>query len=330
MVPLPPLGWWFDRLPLPVLVTSITFLQGYALLFWQGLLGFPGWGVSVGLELLHVWFWYRAAASIRLKRAGWGLLAVVTTGLLLAGALRELTRPLLVEVAQSEAVLQEQAHLQQEAVIIQANLTAYRDMAAGQGRRGWQEDIRRETERLLSVQQQMRALSAQLEVSARQPWINKVTQGGVVAVAVLFQVAAVLAIWSLSRGNQGRGQVHRQKTETDETPEMNPGNVSENISEFVSEPLETFRETSSPSETVIYQGIWKAVETYARKNKERLANGNGKISQASLARDLGISPPDISGIKQLALHQPVQRNPARDSVEKLAKRFGIEMSMSRP
>ncbi len=53
---MPSASWWLERLPLVVLVLSIAFLQGYALLFWEGLLGTAGWGVSVGLEVLHCGF----------------------------------------------------------------------------------------------------------------------------------------------------------------------------------------------------------------------------------------------------------------------------------
>ena len=56
-----PANWWLERLPLVVLMVCVAFLQGYGLRFWGGLLGGSGWGVSVGLEVLHIWFWYRAA-----------------------------------------------------------------------------------------------------------------------------------------------------------------------------------------------------------------------------------------------------------------------------
>ena len=57
----------------------------------------------------------------------------------------------------------------------------------------------------------------------------------------------------------------------------------------------------------------------------RVAKGNGKITQTALASDLGVKAPDFSAIKLLALGQEVPRNPSRESVERLAKRFGIEM-----
>ena len=53
-VNLPCVAGWLERLPILVLILSITFLQGYALRFWDGLLGTSGWSVSMGLEVCTV------------------------------------------------------------------------------------------------------------------------------------------------------------------------------------------------------------------------------------------------------------------------------------
>ncbi len=51
--------------------------------------------------------------------------------------------------------------LEVEAQVLKSNLQAYRKMAAGQGRRGWQDDIRRDTAQLQNIAGQLRKLSAQ-------------------------------------------------------------------------------------------------------------------------------------------------------------------------
>jgi len=314
-VSLPSVGWWLERLPLVVLVLSIAFLQGYSLKFWSDLLEAPGWGISIGLEVIHLWAWYRAAVTARFARFGWIVLAVVATGLLLAGALHEVTRPLMQESARIEATDQERQSLAAEAMVLRANLAAFRDMAAGQGRRGWQDDIRRDTARLQEITDRRRSLMG--KPTSRRPWLNRITQAGVVGVAVLFQIAAVLAVWSISGGSR--------KTIKPFRPEPAPFREREIISEIISEKPETFRLSSKPEDSGFYWELWRRVEGHARNNSARLARGNGKISQASLAADLGIKAPDLSAIKLLSRGEQVPRNPSRDSVERLAEMFEMEM-----
>ena len=312
-VNLPSVSWWLERLPLAVLILSITFLQGYSLLFWDGLLGTSGWGVSLGLEVLHLWFWYRAATSARFARFGWMVLAIAATGLLLAGALHEVSRPLLQESARIEVADQEQASLQDEVRVLKSNLDAYREMAAGQGRRGWRNDIRQDTDRLTEINNRLQALKHFPGNRPMIPWLNQLTRWGVVAVAVLFQIAAVLAVWTLSAGSRKTIKPFRPDPEHFRN------------SKSVSERVETFRTPSKQPDTEFYTRLWKGIEAHAGSNSARLARGNGKISQASLARNIGISAPDLSGIKLLAQGQAVPRNPSKEAIVKLAKRFEIEM-----
>lgn len=316
-VSLPSVVWWLERLPVAVLILSIAFLQGYALQFWGGLLGRSGWGVSFGLEVLHLWFWYRAAISAGLPRFAWLILAVVATGLLLAGALHEVTQPLLQESARIEVADQERKSLEAEARILTANLVAFRDMAAGQGRRGWQDDIRRDTARIQAIADRLRTLAAQSSNSARRPWMIRITHGGVIAVAVLFQFATVLAVWSLSGGSRKTVRPFRLEPALKSEPEI--------VSETISRKPETLRGQVNSTEQGFYRQLWSHIEAHARSNSARLARGNGKISQASLARDIGVSAPDLSGIKLLAQGQEVPRNPSRESVERLAERFSVEL-----
>lgn len=312
---LPPVSWCLERLPLLVLLLCVTFLQGYALLFWSNLLGRAGWGVSVGLEVLHLWFWYRAATVGGVRRAAWMLLALVATGLLLAGALHEVTRPLRAESMQVQVNAQQQAALAAEAQQLTANLAAFREMAAGQQRRGWQADIRRDTAQLQAVTRQLNALNSSRN-TARQPWLTQVTYGGVIAVAVLFQVAAVLAVWSLSAGTRNAERAFR--------PVSVPKTTAEPAAKHISVPAETFRAMPTPAAGHVYRQLWRQIEAHSRGSAGH-AGGNGRVSQAALAKALGISAPDLSAIKLLAQGQTVPRKPSREAVEILAKRFGISV-----
>ncbi|MBW8003056.1 MAG: helix-turn-helix transcriptional regulator [Planctomycetes bacterium] len=310
-------SWCLERLPVVVLIVCISFLQGFSLRFWAELLGSVGWGVSIGLEVIHIWAWFRAAVSGGMSRFAWMLLAVAATALLLAAALHEVTRPLLQESGRIEAAGQERESLQSESRVLMSNLEAYRDMSAVQGRRGWQDDIRRDTARLQIITGQLRKLGNAPGNTARRPWLTKVTHGGVIAVAVLFQIAAVLAVWTLSVGSR--------KIETPFRVENAKSRNEGNVSPPVSETPETFRTPSKQQDTGFYRELWSQIETHATGNSARLARGNGKCSQAALARDLGINPPDLSAIKLIAQGQQVPRNPSRESVERLAKRFEIEI-----
>ena len=105
------------------------------------------------------------------------------------------------------------------------------------------------------------------------------------------------------------------------TPKRNDETITGNISRNVS----TIQVQQKPPETGFYRQLWGQIEAHARSNSGRLARGNGKISQAVLAHDLGIGSPDFSAIKLLGKGQAVPRNPSRQSVEMLSERFGIEM-----
>ena len=315
-------SWGLERLPIAVLIVSVSFLQGYSLLFWGGLLGSSGWGISIGLEVLHIWFWYRAAISAGVSRFAWMILALLATGLLLAGALHEVTRPLLQESARIDAAGQQRESLEAEAQVLKANLAAFRDMAASQGRRGWQDDIRRDTARLQTITERLRSLTAHSSNSARRPWLNRVTQGGVIAVAVLFQVAAVLAVWSLS-GNFRNGDNRnsfRPKVHASRNTESPISAVSD-----ISEKPETFRRNPKCPETDFYRDLWGAIEAHGCDGTIYIAQNGPKPSQAALAENLGIPAPDLSAIKLLAAGAQINRKPARASVEMLAKRFGLHM-----
>jgi len=305
---LPSACWWLERLPIAVLLLSIAFLQGFALRFWSDLLGTTGWGVSVGIEIIHLWAWCRAAVSARFARVGWMVLAVAATGLLLAGALHEVTRPLLQDSARIEANGQERKSLEAESRVLQANLAAFRDMAATQGRRGWQSDIRRDTARLQAITERLRILNNFSDNRTRFPWLNQATQVGVIAVAVLFQIAAVLAIWSLAVGN-------RNGTASFRADETDSGNIS---------PISTGeipRTAAAISHPDFSKVLWSRIEAHSA----RLGAQNGKLTQAMLSRDLGVNPPDLCAIKLISRGQAVPRNPARSAVALLAARFGIEM-----
>ena len=314
---LPPVSWCLERLPVVVLALSIAFLQGFALTFWHDLVGPSGWGVSAGIEIIHLWAWYRAAVSARFARLGWVLLAVAATALLLAGAIHEVTRPMRTESARIEANGQERQSQQEEALVLQANLAAFRDMAAGQGRRGWQDNIRRDTARLQAITERLRILNNYSDNQTHIPWLNQVTQGGVIAVAVLFQLSAILAVWCLSGGSRNTVTAFRPDPPPKSEPETAPTSVSETV--------ETFRPDSKHPDRDLYRQLWGAIEAHASSNSARLAGNTGKVSQRSLARNLGIGAPDLCAVKRLSEGQAVPRNPSQHSVETLAARFGIEI-----
>ena len=86
-----------------------------------------------------------------------------------------------------------------------------------------------------------------------------------------------------------------------------------------------FRPKPKRPETQFYEDLWCAIEAYRCNGAANFAQNNGKPSQAALADDLGIKAPDLSAIKLLAEGEPIERKPARASVEMLAKKFGLQL-----
>lgn len=322
---LPAASWWFERLPLITLPISVAFIQGYAIRFWTALLGNPGWAVSVGLELLHLWFWFQAGATTGVKRIGWGLLALTATGLLLASAIHEVANPLLRDTAIRSDRVQQRQLLEAEAEVLRKNLTAYREMAVGQGRRGWQDDIRRDTSRLGEITTRLNVLSNTVRADQRSsgrmilPWLSSVMIWVVVAVAVLFQIGVILSVLSVSGISwQLRNAISDVSGSTRQTEK-----ITDSISE---EKVQTgpFRSNGQPSEAGFYQDLWRQIEEFALNNKEVLSNGTGKVPKSAISSLLGVNAPDLSAIKLLGQGKAVERKPARASVEKLCKRFGMQ------
>ena len=77
-----------------------------------------------------------SAASGGSRRIGWSFLAMGETGLLLAGAIHEVARPLLHAPARFDAQYQERLTLESKTTALRKNPAAYHEMAAGQGRQG--------------------------------------------------------------------------------------------------------------------------------------------------------------------------------------------------
>lgn len=323
-------SWWLQKLPLATLPICIVFLQGYAIQFWIGLLGNPGWAVSLGLELLHVSFWYQSAATGQWRRFGWGVLAMVATGLLLASAIHEVARPLLQDSVRFQAQTQTRTSLEAEAVVLRMNLVAYREMAAGQGRRGWQDDIRRDTARLSTITKRLSELAGAAnspDLSSTRlilPWLNGVMIWVVIAVVCLFQVGVILAIWKLSGSSRNTELPFRPSVQTSRNNEQTISAVS-GISDEPRNDGANISAVCQKPETGFYRELWKRIEAHARNNRESLAQGNGKVTQAALASDLEVNAPDLSAIKLLGLGETVERKPARASVEMLCQKFGLEI-----
>lgn len=309
-------------LPLITLPVCLVYLQGYSLQFWSGLLGAPGWGVSLGLELLHLWFWSRSALSKGVFRFGWGLMAAAATLLLLAGAMQQMTRPYLEAEKERAAISQMRMSLKAEAEVIKQNLGAYRKMAADQGRRGWQEDIRRETTRLLENTEKLRQMSTPIftEGDAPNQMLSTVADlmlWVVVAVALLFQGGVILSVWCLTAALRSVDVPVSSSPKQLRIAEKNGRNISSYSENFSVGP--------KGIEQAFFKELWGRIEVYALHNRETLAGNNGKITQAALVNDLGIKAPDLSAIKYLGTGEEVERRPARASVEILADKFGLKI-----
>ncbi len=161
-----------------------------------------GWGWSVMLEIVNLWAWSRVCQNTRtiIQGAGWIVLAAVTTALLVAGPLYRVATPLVREIVAVPTITEGSAEIEyakHEITAVELEIEAY----SGDWR------LRPLIEARMAL---LRALYARLNdliaentesaKSARLDGLRVAVIAGQLAVIVVAQVGAVLAIVTLFGG----------------------------------------------------------------------------------------------------------------------------------
>lgn len=182
--------------PLLVLAGSIALLQVHAIQFWTEFVGPMGWAWAVLLEVVALWLWYQRQLARR-------MLAMVASVLTLTGPIYMVCEPL-VDQWQSASHVDagRELHIERltlEASRLEESIETFR--ANSEVRAGWLEPIQDAQARLAEVYSQLATLVAAPPAVASS-WRQQALIGMQAVALLIFQLAAVLAITSLSRQRQ--------------------------------------------------------------------------------------------------------------------------------
>lgn len=198
-----------------ILPLGILLLQHHGIVFWTTMIAewpgwgltllahpWDGWGLSVGLEVVNLWSWPRW------RRPAWLVIAAVTTVLLVAGPLYQVSFPLaqsLLSPRGSKARTAEIGLLDSEILVILASLATYRKNS--ETRVGWQVKIDEAEAALTEKWDRRRELVAAEAGNAEEiGWIKAAVIVGQLAAILILQAAIVLSITEISMAFQGRAK----------------------------------------------------------------------------------------------------------------------------
>lgn len=183
-------------LPLLVLAGAIALLQVHAIQFWTEFIGPMGWAWAVLLEVVALWLWYQRQLARR-------MLAMVASVLTLTGPVYMVCEPL-IEEWQSSSHVDAGRELRIERLTLEASrleesIETFR--ANSEARAGWLEPIQDAQARLAEVDSQLATLVA-APPAVTSNWRQQAVIGMQAVALLIFQLAAVLAITTLSSQRQ--------------------------------------------------------------------------------------------------------------------------------
>ena len=309
-------------LPLSILALGVVLLQYHSIRYWQSLVGaWTGVGWSILLELISLWLWFNTGdrPGVPKRYVSWAslrLLALVTTVLLLAGPLYQISLPTLQDWRGILDAAQKIQLLQEEITDDQAGLVAYRKNS--RTRLGWLEKINQMESGLREHRKRMLALfDASGQTFSWERWATVSLQA---LSLVLFQIANILAISTLSRRfhlsetipsplPKERGNVFLRNFQQRPNHVVVPDPYQNNIGKS---PLK-HTEGSSGGENHLIARLQHTIK--ARLDYEG-------ISQAEFCRRHSIHPRDLSLLfNYFRLKAAGKRNVPEVLITKLAHRF---------
>ncbi len=309
-------------LPLSILALGVVLLQHHSIRFWQSWVGtWTGVGWSILLELISLWLWFNTGGQPGvpkryLRWASRRLLALVTTALLLAGPLYRIGQPTLQEWKEALAAAQQFESLREEIADDQAGLVAYRQNSLT--RLGWLGKINQVETGLRENRERMTALFVMAgQTFAWERWATVSLQA---LSLVLFQIANILAIGSLSR------RFHFSETVPAPLPKER-GNVS--LRHFQQTPTDAF--VAAPHQNDIARSTLEQTEGNPGGEEQMVAQlqrtikarlDSERISQAEFCRRHGIRPRDLSLLFKFFRHKAEgKRKIPKAQIDQLAQRF---------
>lgn len=189
---------------LPIMVTlSVSFEAAlsschevFARHRWTGWWSGLGW--SVLLEMISLWLWF--LAGTRNGQFGWLrsltllFLAGVTSAIVLAGPLYQVSRPMIEELSSARTAEKEVQLLKAEIEETRAGLSVYRGNS--ETRLGWQRKIGDAEAKLVRARQRLRSLQGKVADFPWLIWGPLLLQG---LSLVLFQIANILAVSHIAK-----------------------------------------------------------------------------------------------------------------------------------
>lgn len=292
-------------LPLLVLAGAIALLQVHAIQFWTEFIGPMGWAWAVLLEVVALWLWYQRQLARR-------MLAMVASVLTLTGPVYMVCEPL-IEEWQSSSHVDAGRELRIERLTLEASrleesIETFR--ANSEARAGWLEPIQDAQTRLAEVDSQLATLVA-APPAVTSNWRQQAVIGMQAVALLIFQLAAVLAITTLSSRRQqviAEG-VTACPTSTCGSLREGPPNSGQNLAVGGAVPTEAITcnhepelGTPSMSEANDDSELGKGGFAYAdivelRDALEQLLEDR-EMTQAAFCRDHEFSPRDLSLLRR--------------------------------
>ncbi len=291
--------------PLLVLAGAIALLQVHAIQFWTEFVGPMGWAWAVLLEVVALWLWYQRQLARR-------MLAMVASVLTLTGPIYMVCEPLVDEwLSASHVDASRELRIERlalEASRLEESIEAFR--ANSEARAGWLEPIQVAQARLAEVDSQLATLVAAPPAEACT-WRQQALIGMQAVALLIFQLAAVLAITSLSKLRQhafAKGVTPRPTSSCDRLREETPG-IGQNLvvagalnAESATCNLEPELGLPSMGEANNDSELGKGGFAYAdivvlRDAREQLLEDR-EMTQAAFCRDHDFSPRDLSLLRR--------------------------------
>ncbi len=201
-------------LALLTLLGCVVTLQYHSVLWWMEQVGWSGVAISVVLEVVAVWFWFRP---------GWGrVFGAAASVIVLAGPLHHTAAPLFqardAAAAERAAVAAKLDSLREEIRTQRRTLAGYRERS--EERLGWRDVQERASSRLAELRQRERELLArQASLEASGPVALELVTLLQLGAFLLFQVGTITAVTHLSSVYQRRNQPETPRNTPSEQPE---------------------------------------------------------------------------------------------------------------
>lgn len=310
-----------ERAMLPlVLLGSIGLLQYHSIQFWALQVGGTGWAWSVLLEVAALWLWYAPRTHRR-------LLGLVASLLLLAGPLYVVTSPIIshdyFERTGAERRAMTVSALEDEIAQLESSLATF--LRNSEVRPGWLPTIQRTQDAIIERRASLRNLLIETD-SVGLSWQRQTVIIMQAAALVLFQIAAVMAITSLSArqnllSTRSLLPVADSTRDSMESPSDSMGDSSRSPSDSTGTPSDSMGDSivgKNGGDEITPELVGKISQAFSEYLRDN------KVSQRSFAAQTNCNQRDLS---LLLRHQEVLREGGRTASEITIRRVGVYLGI---